>query len=204
MWFTQTTANLITHFDYASHKQTNYAVPTPLSSPVGIIVTPDSAIWFCEFLGQKIGRLNATTGEIKEYPVPPTLLGPAVMRALTDDRYIWFTAIVGNAIGRVDIATGEIKAYSNPALLNLPIEDTNDGNGNICALAPPFFFGSVWIGLVHVWLTRSKCRVFDVDAKHTELSDSEDGQVHSHCTERYSDRCAGFNSAGSRHCHALA
>jgi len=56
------------YFDYKTEKFTNYIVPTPPSKLVSIYVTSDDAVWFCEFLANKIGRLNATDGTFKEYP----------------------------------------------------------------------------------------------------------------------------------------
>ena len=111
---------------------TSYNVPTPASSPVGVIVVPNGDVWICEFFGQKIAKFNPATEQFTEYDVPLTLAGPAVVRAFTDDQYIWFTAILGNAIGRVDIYTGEVTAYTDTANLGIPIEDTNDGQGNVC------------------------------------------------------------------------
>jgi streptogramin lyase len=72
------------------------------------------------------------TKKFTEYPVPASLLGPAVMRAFTDNKYLWFTAIAANAIGRIDITTGAMKAFPNTANIGVPIEDTNDDKGNIC------------------------------------------------------------------------
>lgn len=131
MFFSQTTNNVISHFDYKTEQFTNWDVPTPLGGPVGIYYASDDGLWFCEFTGNKIGRLNATDGTIKEYPVPPTLLGPAVMRAETEGRYLWFTAFIGNAIGRIDMYTGELKAFTNPSPLSFPTEDSVDSEGNI-------------------------------------------------------------------------
>lgn len=131
MWFTQTTANTLTFLSY-SGKMTIYEVPTKVSSPVGVIVVPNGDVWICEFLGQKIAKFDASTKKFTEYPVPPTLLGPAVVRAFTNNKYIWFTAITSNAIGRVDITTGAMKAYPNTLNLGVPIEDTDDGQANIC------------------------------------------------------------------------
>lgn len=111
---------------------TSYEVPTPLSSPVGVYVVPSGDVWICEFLGQKIAKFDPTTKQFTEYPVPLTLLGPAVVRAFTGGKYLWFTAIATNAIGRIDITTGAFKTYLDTANVGVPIEDTNDKNGNVC------------------------------------------------------------------------
>ncbi|KAK3060181.1 hypothetical protein LTS18_009135, partial [Coniosporium uncinatum] len=64
MYFSQTTGNVISYFDYATEQFTNYPVPTPLAGPLGMIYAADSALWFCEFTGNKIGRLEPSTGRI--------------------------------------------------------------------------------------------------------------------------------------------
>ena len=149
---------------------TSYTVPTPASSPVGVYVVPSGDVWICEFLGQKIAKFNVQTKTFTEYPVPPTLLGPAVVRAFTSTRYLWFTAIGANAIGRVDITTGAMKAYPNTANLGVPIEDTNDGKGNVCKI------GMIEEGTCDFMLI--SCRVFYRAFQHVELSHPEHWQDH--------------------------
>ncbi|CZR69203.1 uncharacterized protein PAC_19103 [Phialocephala subalpina] len=113
MFFSQTTNNVILHFDYKTEEFTNWEVPTPLGGPVEIYYASDDGLRFCEFTGQKIGRLNATDGTFKEYPIPLTLLGPVVMRAETQGQYLWFAAFLANAIGRIDMYTREIDGDGN-------------------------------------------------------------------------------------------
>ena len=132
MYFSQTTGNVITLFNYATEEFTNYPIHTPLAGPLGMIVGSDGALWFTEFLANKIGRLNQSTGSITEYDLPISALGPAVMRAETEGRYLWFTCLEGNAIGRIDEQTGESQIFTNPSHLSAPTEDTVDADGNIC------------------------------------------------------------------------
>src|SRR5439155_6840092 len=40
---------------------TEYQVPTPLSGPFGITAGPDKALWFTEYVGNKIGRIATYT-----------------------------------------------------------------------------------------------------------------------------------------------
>jgi streptogramin lyase len=132
MFFTQTTGNALTFFDYKTEQFTAYQVPTPLALPVGVYVPEDGSVWICEFGGQKIARFNFTDATWKEYPVPLLGgLGPAVMRAETEGRYLWYTAFIGNSVGRVDMFTGEMKAFTNPSPLSFPTEDTVDSEGNV-------------------------------------------------------------------------
>lgn len=87
----------------------------------------------CEFVGNKIARLNATTGVIKEYAAP---LGcqPAVMRAETRSKgqtYLWYTCFIGQGMGSINTATGETKFYPAMPLLSFPVEDTVDSRGRV-------------------------------------------------------------------------
>lgn len=52
VYFTQTTGNFITKFDYKTHKFTNHAVPTKAAFPLGIYFATDGGIWFLEFAGR--------------------------------------------------------------------------------------------------------------------------------------------------------
>lgn len=132
MYFTQTTGNVISYYEYATGNFKTYNVPTALSAPLGIYVAKfDQKVYFLELLGQKVGRLDPKTGEIEEFQLPLNLLGPGVVRVETEGRYIWFTAVIGNGLGRLDAKTGEFKAYPNDYLLSLPAEDTVDPEGNV-------------------------------------------------------------------------
>ncbi|KAK5118828.1 hypothetical protein LTR62_000037 [Meristemomyces frigidus] len=133
MFFSQTTGNVISLFNYDSHTFQNYPVPTPLSGPLGMRLASDGALWFTEFIAQKIGRLNYTSGSITEYPIPTldlSLLGPAVLR-VEEDPYLYFTGFVGDGIGRIDIHSGEIDSFPYTVPAAFPAEDTQDPKGNV-------------------------------------------------------------------------
>jgi len=131
MFFSQTTGNVVSHFNYKTEQFTNYPVPTPEGSPLGMGFF-QGHLYFAEFAGQKIGRLNATSGEIVEFPLPPALLGPAVVRvALRSPDRICFTAFLGDANGCLDIHSGNVTVYPNDLPAALPAENTLDGQGNI-------------------------------------------------------------------------
>lgn len=131
IFFTQSTANVISFYDFAQGNFKSWTIPTLAAGPLGIFYASDGGAWFCEFTGQKIGRLDPKTGTFREYPVPPGLLAPAVMRAETEGRYLWFTAAVGNSVGRIDMTTGNMEAYPNSSPLSVPGVDTKDGQGNV-------------------------------------------------------------------------
>jgi virginiamycin B lyase len=83
---------------------TEYPIPTKDSFPPGIAAGPDGALWFTEFLGNKIGRIPTTAmptnPQITEYTVP-TADGQPTEIAAGPDRALWFTECNGNKIGRI-------------------------------------------------------------------------------------------------------
>ena len=130
MFFTQTTGNVISYYEYATGAFKNYPVPTLAGGPLGLYYASDKKVYFCEFVGQKIGVLEPSTGDIIEYTVPLDLLGPAVIRVETQGA-VWFTATVGNGVGSINMETGEFTAYPNDIPASLPSEDTLDLTGNV-------------------------------------------------------------------------
>lgn len=135
MYFSQSTSNQISLFDYTTHKIKSWTIPTPLSAPLGMRTAVDGKLWFTELAAQKIASLDHKTGNITEYPLPvPALVGPAVLRVQEERRYLYFTAALSNSIGRIDIFTGEFKAFPNTAPVSaasVPSEDTADSRGNV-------------------------------------------------------------------------
>ena len=56
MWFTDPGDNAIGRID-SSGAIKEYAIPSLLSAPSGIVAGPDGAIWFAEASSNKIGHL---------------------------------------------------------------------------------------------------------------------------------------------------
>lgn len=53
MFFSQTTGNVVSLFDYKTEKFTNYQVPTPESAPLGMNFFKGH-LYFAELLGNKV------------------------------------------------------------------------------------------------------------------------------------------------------
>src|ERR1035438_1598757 len=73
-----------------------------------IVAGPDGALWFSEYLGNRIGRIK-TSGAITEYPIPTSNGGPFWIAAGPDGA-LWFTEFNVNKIGRIT-TTGIITEY---------------------------------------------------------------------------------------------
>src|SRR5205809_7879496 len=81
-------------------------VPTKGAHPHDPAVGLDGALWFTEQMANKLGRLDPTTGQFKEYSlVEGKNSGPHGLVADRDGN-IWYTANFGGYIGKLDPRTG--------------------------------------------------------------------------------------------------
>ena len=62
-------AGKIGRFNPASDTWSEYVIPTPNSTPTGLMAGPDGNIWFAELGGGKISRISPS-GTITEFSVP--------------------------------------------------------------------------------------------------------------------------------------
>ena len=60
-----------------------YPIPTPYSQPYGIAVDAQGVVWFSGQLTNKIGRLDPSSGAIKEYEIP------SAKGATTDNKWVY-------------------------------------------------------------------------------------------------------------------
>ena len=84
----------------ATAKVFEFALPHDPSDgrPGGIVAGPDGALWFTEFVGDRIGRITIT-GEITEFPLPDGSAPEGI--AAGPDGVLWFTEGDANRIGRI-------------------------------------------------------------------------------------------------------
>ncbi len=104
-------------------------VPTKGAHPHDPAVGADGALWFTEQMQNKIGRVDAATGEFKEFPLKVKDSGP---HGLVADREgnIWFTGNFAHYIGKLDPKTGAVTEYKMPdAKAEDPHTAVFDANG---------------------------------------------------------------------------
>ena len=90
---------------------TEYSVPTAISQPAYITAGPDGAMWFTEFVGNKIGRIT-TPGVITEFKLPSADTGPTFI-TVGPDGAMWY-AVAPFKIGRIT-TSGVITDFPLPA-----------------------------------------------------------------------------------------
>jgi len=76
------------------------------------IQAADGAIWWAGQFGNLIGRLDPTTGEMKEWQLPPNSFPHTV--ELDAKGTPWFTGNKNGSVGKLDPATGKITVYKMP------------------------------------------------------------------------------------------
>jgi virginiamycin B lyase len=94
----------------------NYPTPTPDSGPRRIKLDGDDYLWFGEWFGGKIGRLDIKAGKISEYSVSVPF--SAFYEAGTDPKNHtgWAFDWRGDRLVRVNPATDEVIEYPMPTL----------------------------------------------------------------------------------------
>ncbi len=98
--------------------------------PHDITVAPDGDVWWAEFQGQHLGRLNPETGKMMRYPIDPEkkvvdeagVIGNARGHTPRVDSQgnVWFTVIRGNKIGKWDRTTEKITLWEIPTPHSFP------------------------------------------------------------------------------------
>ncbi len=91
---------------------TEYNIPAG-SFPHDPALDPGDVLWYTAQRGNKIGRVNPSTGEVTEFAVPTANSGP---HGLVSDAAgnIWFTENSAGKVGRLDPRTGQVTEYAMP------------------------------------------------------------------------------------------
>jgi virginiamycin B lyase len=101
VWFTERFTNKLGSLN-ASRRFAEYTIPTPDSTPQGLVEGPDKNLWFTEQDGNNIGRLSRG-GAFTEYPVPTPAASPLGL-TVGPDGALWFVERDASQIGRIDMA----------------------------------------------------------------------------------------------------
>jgi streptogramin lyase len=127
---------------YTTLSVSSFSLPPPSGGvPEAIIAGSDGHLWFTEFFGSKIGRLDPHTGNIVEYPTPTANSFPrGITAGFGGDGHIWFTEEAFN-IGRLDPVTGKINEFPTPNAVGVPWGITAGHDGNLWFTAQGGFIG---------------------------------------------------------------
>ena len=73
----------------------------------------DGSGWYSAFGANTLGRIDPTTGHIKQFPLPTAESGPHGLIADRDGR-VWYTGNRAGLIGRLDPLSGAVTEYRMP------------------------------------------------------------------------------------------
>lgn len=130
VYFSQTTGNVITRFDYFTHEFTNFEVPTPGATPLGMYYT-DGGVWVLEFTANRIARFDVEAQTFEEYDLDGCVQ-PLVVRAATDEM-LWFACTTSSSIGGINVKTREVVNFPEPNAPTETVEVGQDQKGNVWA-----------------------------------------------------------------------
>jgi virginiamycin B lyase len=88
-------------------------LPPTAGKPQRLELDKDGNVWFSERQGNKIGRLDPKTTEIKEFPLPGPEASPYAL-GIDRDGMVWYSSHEQDTIGRLDPKTGEVVEYPYP------------------------------------------------------------------------------------------
>lgn len=101
-------------------------LPNPASGPTSVALAA-GGLWFTEFHGNKIGRINPD-GTVTEFVIPTPKSGPMGITGYGDT--IWFTEFNANKIGKIT-PSGVITEYSVPTPESGPFDISLGSSGDV-------------------------------------------------------------------------
>ncbi|GEM_PF-1065335 len=107
---------------------TEWSVPTSSSQPTNLAPDSFGNLWFTQFAGNKIGRVNPN-GVFQEFNVPTSDSQPWGITVDSSNR-VWFTEYTGNKIGNLT-PQGVFGQDNIPTANSKPTGLALDGSGNI-------------------------------------------------------------------------
>jgi streptogramin lyase len=99
-------------------------------SPYSIFSDKENNIWFLDFGGENIGKIDAKNTQLTLYPTPTKRSRPRRGR-IDDEGRIWFAEFGGERIGMFDTKSEKFKEWEVPGKFFAPYDAALDKNGNL-------------------------------------------------------------------------
>lgn len=147
VWFSEQAGNRIGMYDPAKDAIEEFLLPSAkavdekargtksfsvseIGSPTAMALAGDGSIWFVQRYGNSLGRLDPSTKEIVEMPVPTPQSAPHGL-AVAKDGTVWFTERNANKIGSYNPASKRFKEFTIPGKNRQPAGIALDPSGNV-------------------------------------------------------------------------
>ena len=98
--------------------------------PYGMAADAANDLYFMDFGGESIGRVDAKTGAPTLFPTPTEKSRPR-RTMLDSDNHLWFTEFAANKLAMFDLKTEAIKEWPVPTPHTYPYDVFRDKNGEL-------------------------------------------------------------------------
>ena len=108
--------------------------PDPNILGHGLTVDSDNSVFWIEFFGRHVGRLNPATGKMDRFPIDESGEVRNVQGhtpGLDSQENVWFTVITGNKIGKWDRITEKVSLFEIPTANSFPYGMDVDENDEV-------------------------------------------------------------------------
>ena len=99
-------------------------------SPYSIFSDKQNNVWFLDFGGENIGKIDAKTGQISLFPTPTKRSRPRRGRIDADGK-IWFAEFGGERVGMFDTKTEKFQEWEVPGKFYAPYDAALDKTGHL-------------------------------------------------------------------------
>jgi virginiamycin B lyase len=105
-------------------------LPPGQHSVYGIYTDSKNNLFFLDFGGENVGRIDATTGKLRLFPTPTPRSRPRRGRMDAQDR-LWFGEFYGGKIGMFDTRTETFREWPVPTRYSAPYDVVLDRDGEV-------------------------------------------------------------------------
>jgi virginiamycin B lyase len=103
---------------------TEYELPRPdLTEPHDVLVDAEGTVWYSDFGGLGLGKLDPKTGQVTEYALPELKPGAPIGSLdleLDPEGNPWVAMMYQGAVARLDKKTGQVRTYQLPPEFDNP------------------------------------------------------------------------------------
>jgi streptogramin lyase len=127
LWYTEIAGNRVSRLDPETGEITVFDLPEQPELfedsfwlwPYGITIDSKDNVYYTKLGGNRVGRIDAVTGEIKEYEMPVPYSGPRRLDVDSRDN-LWIPAFTTGKLYRLNPQTGQFKEYQIPSTDSAP------------------------------------------------------------------------------------
>ncbi len=127
LWYTEIVGNRVSRLDPKTGKITIIDLPTQPDLfedpfwlwPYGITIDSGDNVYYTKLGGNRVGRIDAETHEVKEFEMPVPYSGPRRLAVDAQDK-LWIPAFTTGKLYRLDPDTGTFKEYDIPTPNSAP------------------------------------------------------------------------------------